>query len=292
MSPVLADSGHWFGALGAATIFTLAAVPLVLGARKRRRRTRWMEEGLPSEDQQLLAERVWFYHLAPDEVRRDFDRVLRVFLEEKRFEACGGLDEVTREMQLVIGAQACLLVFGRARSMGAKALAPYDKLASILIYPSTFVARREGVWDEDDQGDVLLGESWSTGSLILAWDSVERGLENRHDGHNVVMHEFAHQLDQSDVADGVPELSSSEQARRWAAAFAPAYRRLLDAVEDGRRSVLDEYGATNPAEFFAVATETFFEKPRQLQEDEPELYEQLKRYYHLDPLGWPRVREQ
>jgi len=292
MTMVLADSGQWMGALGAVTIFALAAVPLVLGLRKKRRRAGWMAQGLPVGDQELLARRVWFYHLAPDDVRRDFDRVLRVFLEEKRFEACGGLGEVTREMRLVIGAQACLLVFGRARSMGARALAPYDKLASVLVYPSTFVARREGVWDEDDHGDVLLGESWSTGSLILAWDSVERGLENRHDGHNVVMHEFAHQLDQSDVADGVPELATSDQARRWAAAFAPAYRRLLDAVEDGRDSVLDEYGATNPAEFFAVATETFFEKPRQLLEDEPELYEQLKKYYRLDPVNWPRMRQQ
>ncbi len=277
----------WLAVTAVSVIAMIGIVPLWSSMRRKSRRDRLMSAGLNGDSRSILEEKVWFYGLLGDSHRGCFDGLMRIFIEEKRFEACGGMESVTKEMQLIIAAQACLLVFGRAIDEGWKAITPYDRLDSILIYPSAFVAKRAGEHIEDGEKSVLLGESWSTGSLILAWDSVMKGLINREDGHNVVMHEFAHQLDQTDVADGVPDLDTGRDLALWAHAFAPAYERLVDEVNDGRtNTTIDDYGATNAAEFFAVSVETFFEKPRQLREDEPELYEQLKRYFKLDPEEW------
>ena len=122
---------------------------------------------------------------------------------------------------------------------------------------------------------------------MLAWDSVVAGGRNEDDGHHVTLHEFAHQLDQVDgAADGVPELPGSGSYREWSHVFSTAYDKFTRKVGRGKRTVIDDYGATNPAEFFAVATETFYEKPKQLHEKYPEVYSQLKKYYRVDPLEW------
>lgn len=277
----------WLALAAFAVIAVIVVVPLYSSMRRNRRRDRWMAAGLDAESRGILEESVWFYGFLGEMERECFDGLLRIFIEEKRFEACGGMERINKEMRLIIAAQACLLVFGRAMKEGWRALTPYDRLDSILIYPTAFIARRAGEHLEDGEDSVLLGESWSTGSLILAWDSVMKGLHNHEDGYNVVIHEFAHQLDQTEIADGVPDLDSGHELAHWARAFAPAYERLVDEVNDGRtNTTIDDYGATNAAEFFAVSVETFFEKPRQLREDEPELYEQLKRYFMLDPEEW------
>jgi Mlc titration factor MtfA (ptsG expression regulator) len=136
---------------------------------------------------------------------------------------------------------------------------------------------------------VRLGESWQNGPVVLTWDSVTGGARNIQDGRNVVFHEFAHQLDQEDGdADGAPILESRSAYRTWAAVLGEEYDNLRDKTRRRRRSVIRKYGATNPAEFFAVATEAFFEKPKQMQKRCPDLYEELKSYYHLDPLQWGR----
>ena len=200
---------------------------------------------------------------------------MHVFLSEKSFEACGGLERVTGHMQRVIAAQACLLLVNRKHDY-------YRSLRSILLYPSAYKAR-----GEHGDHDVRLGESWSSGSVVLAWDSVVAGGRNEEDGHHVTLHEFAHQLDQVDgAADGVPELSSNGSYREWSQVFSNAYERFTRKVDHGKRTVIDEYGATNPAEFFAVATETFYEKPEQLREHYPRVYQQLMEYYQVDPLEW------
>ena len=125
--------------------------------------------------------------------------------------------------------------------------------------------------------------------MVLAWESVIAGGRNQEDGSHVTLHEFAHQLDQADgAADGVPELASAGTYRDWSRVFNQAFRRFQRKLEKGRRTVIDPYGATNPAEFFAVATETFYEKPKQLSEHYPEVYEQLKSYYRVDPVKWIR----
>lgn len=134
---------------------------------------------------------------------------------------------------------------------------------------------------------VNLGESWSNGKIVLSWESTVSGAAILTDGHNVVMHEFAHQLDtESGDTDGCPILDKSVNFTSWSTILGGEYNDLLEKTKRHQKSVIDEYGATNHAEFFAVATETLFEKPAQLQKSHPELYEQLQNYYHLNPIEW------
>ena len=166
----------------------------------------------------------------------------------------------------------------------------FPRLHSVLVYPTAYFARHAtplggGGYLEEDVP--LLGQSWRGGSLVLAWDHVKADARNGQDGHNVVLHEFAHQLDEENgPADGAPVLDSPARYAAWARVCRQEYEELCRDVKLHRPSVLDAYGATNPAEFFAVATETFFEKPRQLRRHEPDLYGVLKDYYRINPAEW------
>ena len=134
---------------------------------------------------------------------------------------------------------------------------------------------------------VRLGESWGAGAVVLSWSNVKQGAFNFCDGHNVTMHEFAHQLDQEDgAADGAPILETRSAYSAWAKVFSKEFEQLQRNARKHKRSVFDAYGATNPAEFFAVATESFFEKPQQFQKKHPELYEELRGYYKVHPVEW------
>ena len=131
-----------------------------------------------------------------------------------------------------------------------------------------------------------LGEAWKDGVVVLSWDDVRRGASDLHDGQNVVLHEFAHQLDQQDgSADGAPILEHRSQYLTWARVLRHDFEQLRSDTEQGRSDVLDAYGATSPAEFFAVATECFFEKPLALRARHPLLYEQLQSFYRQDPAA-------
>ena len=211
--------------------------------------------------------------------------MIKFFIARKKYYGCGGL-QITDEIRVTIAAEACLLVLNRGGAL-------YPKLRSILVYPSAFRVDRE-----QPQGDgtmaagdhSLLGESWNNGRVILSWDDVRRGIADFSDGHNVVLHEFAHQLDaESGMTNGAPALRSNSY-RAWAAVFTENFEDLSLRSMRGLDTVMDEYGATNPAEFFAVATETFFEKPHQLYDRRPELYRQLQQYYQLDPREWSGSR--
>lgn len=227
----------------------------------------------------LLEENVPLYARLPEELRVRLNERIGEFVATIRFEGCGGL-ELTEEMILTVAAQACLLVMHRDGR-------PYPKLNVVYLYPSSFTS----VWKEVDalgivtEGEVArLGESWERGSVVLAWDAVEHGARNLTDGNNVTFHEFAHQLDHEDGAtDGAPGLPCRDSYRSWARVFQENYDEFLRQTEAGRKTVLDSYGATNPAEFFAVATEAFFEKPRQFARKLPELYDEMRKYYSLDP---------
>jgi len=178
--------------------------------------------------------------------------------------------------------QACLLTLGRH----SKQL--YPDLKSILVYPSSFSGGPKGIFGTDLDANISrLGESWQSGSVVLAWDSSRRGVLNPSDGKNVIIHEFAHQLDDlSGQTDGAPALGRDQSFADWARIFVEAYERHLANVEAGRRTVLDPYGADGHEEFFAVAVEAFFETPAALKGSEPEVYDQLARYFRLDPAGW------
>ncbi len=207
---------------------------------------------------------------------------MQVFIAEKHFEGCGGLD-ITDEIKVTIAAQACLLLLHRKTDY-------YPRLFSILVYPSAYVAKTVshspgGVVSEEF--DARLGEAWAHGTVVLSWDDVRHGAADIHDCHNVTLHEFAHQLDQEDgSAEGAPVLESRSMYVAWARVLGDAFEQLRHATETGRPTLLDKYGATNPAEFFAVVTECFFEKPVELKRKHPELYEELKTFFHQDPVTY------
>jgi Mlc titration factor MtfA (ptsG expression regulator) len=262
--------------------------------RKKQRRAEWKATPFPAQWNSMLDEQFLLYARLPEEDRKELRGHIQVFLAEKRFEGCGGL-QVTQEMKVCIAAQACLLLLHRDTDY-------YPGLRSILVYPSTYFARTtrhlgSGVMEE--QRDSRLGEAWDCGAVVLAWDAVHAGAVEPDDGHNVVFHEFAHQLDFEDGrSDGAPLLGAEDpwyrrrhRYKAWARVLRSEYEKLQASVEAGKKSTLDEYGATNPAEFFAVATESFFESPQQMHRRHPELYEELKRFYRQDPASWPSARQ-
>lgn len=246
---------------------------------KGSRREKLRAEPFPAEWLAILERGVPSYHRLNEADRRELQDLIKVFVAEKNFEGCGGL-EMTEEIKVVIAAQACLLLLHRETDI-------YPKLDSILVYPSAYVAKSVevlggGLVLEGEQS--RLGEAWVGGAVVLSWEDVRSGAADARDGHNVVLHEFAHQLDHEDgAADGAPVLPRRAMYTAWARVLGAEYEQLRLDAQTGRKSVLDKYGATKPAEFFAVATECFFEKPAQLRKKHPELYEELKEYYQQDP---------
>lgn len=224
--------------------------------------------------------------------RQRLQRLVQQFLHEKSFVGCAGL-EVTDEMRVTIAAQACMLVLGRAGDAAPAIL--YPSLHAVLVYPGAFlVPRREvdaaGVVTEQRQD--LLGESWGDGRVILSWDHVRRADSDASpagapDRQNVVLHEFAHQLDsESGSTNGAPYLGSSARYRSWSEVLSRNFAELRRDAMWGQRGVLDHYGASSPAEFFAVATESFFEQPWELAARHPDLYEEFLKYFRIDPRNW------
>lgn len=245
-----------------------------------------MQKPLPLDWLASIERNVPYYSYLTFKERRELQGLVQVFLDEKRFEGCGGL-EISDEIRLTIAAQACILLLGRQTDF-------YPKLRSILVYPHAYVApatnhHPDGTVSEGFQH--RLGESWSQGNVVLSWADVLRRASSSCDGRNVVFHEFAHQLDgESGSCNGAPILPEPSMYADWARVLGADYDALVDAVEQGKTTLVDKYGATNPAEFFAVVTELFFEKPLELDAGHPELYGQLKLYYRQDPASLMRKR--
>jgi Mlc titration factor MtfA (ptsG expression regulator) len=256
----------------------------MFGLGKRSRRQKLRETPLPTAWREILTHRVPYYARLGPEDQRELEGHTHVLLTEKNFEGCGGL-ALTDEMQVVIAAYAALLLLHRDTDY-------YPRLVSILVYPRTFLAP---VRDELPGGVVAtgrsarIGESWTHGTLILAWDAIVRDLAGT--GENVILHELAHQLDGEDgVMNGAPVFQRDMSPAAWAQVLRREYDQLLADV-DGEEEVLRAYGAKNPAEFFAVATETFFERPHALRRVHRALYDQLKSYYRQDPASLPGFPE-
>jgi Mlc titration factor MtfA (ptsG expression regulator) len=219
-----------------------------------------------------------------DAERAELRAMIRVFLGEKNWEGCGGLD-LTDEIRVTIAAQACLLQLGLPHDY-------YRNVQSILVYPSTVVPpeRRPGIFEIVSSPVApplpILGQAFAQGPVILVWDSVLHGSRHPEQGHNVVYHEFAHKLDMLDgAADGTPLIAGRAQFADWVAVCSFEFLRLRRLVEEGQETFLDDYGATSEAEFFAVATEEFFDRPLALQKNAPDLYRVLGAYYRQDPAG-------
>ncbi len=268
--------------VGVLILTALAGMLVVRPALKRKRRRQLMATPLPESWKSIIRNRVPLAHALPGPLQQRLSGLVQVFLDEKRFEGCNGL-EITDEIRVTVAAQACLML------TGLSTIHPYPGLATILVYPAAYSARHA---EQIGAGFVnspqfRAGESWSRGAVILSWDHVHKGSANSKDGRNVVFHEFAHQLDQAyGSADGVPDLREWSAYAVWSQVMTAAYKRLVRAVEKRQPHFMDAYGATHPAEFFAVATETFFEKPHQMKREAPDLYGELSACYQLDPSSW------
>ena len=226
-------------------------------------------EPFPEAWRQVLTARVPFYSRLDDDERRRFESKLQVFVRTKAFAGAGGM-VIDDETKIVIGAAASRLVMNLPNEH-------YGRLHEIVVYPSHYKHK-------DCHGFVVFGEAFGPGVVVLSFDAVVQGLADPHDGHDTATHEFAHALDAADGAfDGTPELASVEAYGPFASVMTKAFAHLRSRAGRKGRRVLRDYGATNEAEFFAVATESFFEKPQQMKKREPELYAVLSAYYRHDP---------
>jgi Mlc titration factor MtfA (ptsG expression regulator) len=244
---------------------------------RRRRRRKLLATPFPDPWRAWL-EPLPFYAGLDDRERGRLHDILRVIVAEKSWEGCGGLD-LTDEMKVVIAAQAALLVLEIDHDY-------YRRVKSILVYPSAYGTGmpRPGGGGVVDRGATNLGEAWYRGPVILSRDAAEHGALDPKDGRNLVYHEFAHKLDMLDGrVDGTPPLHERSDYREWARVMTEEYEILRGGARRGRRTVLDRYGATNEAEFFAVAVEAFFEKPLKMERRQPELYGVLRKYFRQDP---------
>lgn len=248
--------------------------------KKRAHRQELLEATLSDHQKGVIAEQVPLILRLPHELHSKLQGKIRLFLHQVDFVGCNGL-EITEEMRLSIAAQACLLVVNSD--------AWYTNLRTILVYPNAFkskTATHDGFVVHETE-TVRLGESWAQGPVILSWKHAKLGAANDRDGHNLVLHEFAHQLDDlSGQTNGVPVLTKHQSFTEWESVFVKSYESHVRNVVAGRQTVLNAYGAENHQEFFAVAIEVFFEKPARLKKEEAEVYAQLSELLRLDPSAW------
>ncbi|BES69176.1 zinc-dependent peptidase [Marinobacter nanhaiticus D15-8W] len=263
-------------------VVTLAAYRLFFYRRQRRKQV--ASRAFPDAWRQQLERDMTLYRQLPPEVRERVESGTLILLDELDFYGCKGLD-VTDQMRLLVAAHGALLISGLS-------LDYYDSLKAVLLYPDVYRAPAEhhdGLVHTESMDD-RLGESWGEGRVILTWSTLKREALETHAVSNVAIHEFAHQLDQLDGAsDGTPPLHSGDDAQTWQTVFSDAWERLKQQANTGD-TVLDPYGATDPAEFFAVATEAFFCRPADLKADEPHLYQCLEGFFRLSPADWPALK--
>jgi hypothetical protein len=246
------------------------------------RRKKLTEAPFPSAWEEIIRSNVAHYCMLDPAEQTHLKALIQVFIAEKNWEGCGGL-ELTDEIRVTLSAQACLLLLGLPHEF-------YRNVLSILVYPSTVVPPKRKLSHFEiahapvEATHPIIGQAFQQGPVILVWDAILNGSRHPEQGHNVVYHEFAHKLDMLDgAADGTPPLKDREEYRDWVTVCSREYLRLKHDAEAGRKSFLSAYGATNEAEFFSVATEEFFDRPLRMKEHSPDLYRVLKEYYRQDP---------
>ncbi len=253
----------------------------MFGWLTERRRKRLLETPFPAAWIDILERNVAAYKLLDDAEQKHLRDLVHVFIAEKHWEGCGGL-ELDDEIRVTIAGTGCQLLLGRSHDL-------FAEVESIVVYPSAVLVPEQArsMFDPGARPAAadtpVLGVAHRGGAVVLAWDSALRGARDPRDGHNVVIHELAHKIDFLDgAADGTPPLPSGSARRQWIAAFAPAYLAHKERAERGQRSFLDDYAITNEAEYFAVATEAFFEQPKALARELPDVYAALCQFYSLD----------
>ena len=262
-------------------IFIILSLPgffFLKSKLKKSERKKIKKEIFPEKWREILKDNVKIYNYLPKNLQKDLEENILIFLHEKTFEGAKGF-KIDDTVKVTVAGQACILLLNRNSRF-------FSKLKNIIIYPTAFSSK------QPDQNGVTknitrLGESWGNGTVILAWNHVLSDPKKLHDGHNVVFHEFAHQLDQEDGgANGAPILKDRDEYKNWYSVMSNDYKQLKKELKLNIKDVMDFYGATNPAEFFAVATETFFEKPLELKEKHSSLYDELSDFYKVNPIEW------
>ena len=268
----------FFTALAAAVGAWLAG-PALLAAW---RRARVQRQPFPHAWRDILRHRMPAFARLPPHLQLQVKKHVQVLIAEKPFIGCAGL-VIGDEMRVLIAAQAALLLLNRNAGY-------FSNLRQVLVYPGAFVVERsmpDGAGLTHETRRALAGESWQQGQVLLSWDDVLAGAADPHDGHNVVIHEFAHQLDQErGRANGAPWLGRRDGYAEWAAVLGREFDALRSNLAQGIAGVIDPYAATDPAEFFAVVSEHFFEQPQALAAAHPALYAEFTRCYRTDPLAW------
>jgi Mlc titration factor MtfA (ptsG expression regulator) len=256
--------------------------------RRGKRRRLLAQQGFPMAWRKVLQQRWPLYRALPADLQQDIRRQIQRFIAEVQFIGCDGLT-VTDPMRVLIAAQACLLT-------AKLPVKDYPGLRQILVYPDAFAV---GGHQPDSAGVVhektewRQGESWQQGQVILSWRHTLAGAAVSDDGRNLVIHEFAHQLDQqTGSVNGFPPLQSAQLRQDWPVLMQAAYDQLKLDLTQGIAPWIDPYAATNPAEFFAVLSELFFEKPAYLAACQPRLYQLMRQFFQLDPQSWPLQQPQ
>ena len=261
---------------------------LFFGWFKRRRRRRWLAEPWPAAWEGWLVANVWQYAALDPPRKQRVREFVRVLCEEKDWVG-GNRLAVTDEMRVTIAGQAALLTLGFEQ--------PYyfDRLRTIIIYPGVYQSQPTEGYDfligQQDQPnslpEVRSGESWQGGPIVLAWQAALQEGRRRRCGRSVVVHEFAHHMDSLDgTTDGAPPMTDFQFEKQWFRVTSAEYEQLVQLSQRGERTLLDQYGATNHAEFFAVATECFMTRPHPLADQHPELFAILVRLFGQDPRDW------
>ena len=265
-------------------IFCLSFIAFLIYQPKllKNRRAKIYTNEFPKRWEKRLDSQWPLYRRLPDLLKQNLHERIKLFLSEKQFVGCNGF-EVSEDHKLFISAQACLLIINKPFDY-------FDKLHTLLIYPSAFIVEHNQLLANgtiSENRNINTGEAWNTGKIVLSWDDAFSGMIDITDGHNVVFHEFAHLLDHTNgSANGAPLLQHASNYDQWSQTFSIAFDRLQHSVNNGHQNVFDPYGATNPGEFFAVASELFFEKSKLFQQHEPELHQQLVKFYAVDPVLW------
>lgn len=262
-------------------LLTVVAIRKIHQQSKRKQRQVVFNQPFPPSWQQILQQQMPLYNKLPPDLQKQLQGHINVFLAEKKFYGCDDLN-ITDEIRIIIAAQACLLLLNKATDY-------YPNFQTILVYPARFTSQRA-----EHDGEVVIehkpvrsGESWHRGPVIISWQDAKYGSQIETDGENVVLHEFAHKLDEENPdGEGLPLLASSAYYVSWARVLSREFTRLNELHHLQHKQLINDYAKTSPAEFFAVLTELYFEKPGQLHNQHPELYKELYNFYRVDPVSW------
>lgn len=263
---------------------TAVCVLIAWGVHRYRRNqylNKLLDSPLAPEHVDVLVANVPLYSRLPKDLQLVLQGCVNYFLATKVFVGCDDF-RITDEVRLTVAGNACILVLNRDKKH-------FPGFETILVYPHTYVAKQvryDGLVEIHEDSS-RAGESWHRGPVVLSWADTVHGSDNPHDGHNVILHEFAHKLDEENtLMDGLPVLRESSHYKEWASVLTAEYAEFINRVTHGKNDVIDEYGAVSAVEFFAVATESFFEKSKQMKAKLPELYGQFRTFYGLDPAEW------